>query len=107
LICSLIVLYPIQRERIENKYSALFMAAPETQGNLMKVFKNLEAHRFTSIASGFSLSRPWRILARLGLLFTQIVAMTTTFAPERRPDAPARRQQPRFSMNKEGYEYSC
>ena len=44
--------------------------------------------------SGTSLSRPWLVLARLHLFFTQVVATATTFAPERRPSTRALRQHP-------------
>jgi hypothetical protein len=54
---------------------------------------------------GFSLSWPWLVLARLPLLFTQVVAIATNFAPERRPDAPVQRQDPRSTMNKAGVTF--
>jgi len=102
------------------------MVAAESYGNQMNLITNYQERHFTPIVAGLSLSRPWLVLARLCLLLrcaslrsalraslrlfksvpdrfvTQVVATTTTFAPEQRPDAPARRQHPRSTMNKAG-----
>ena len=124
------------------------MVAAEAHGNQMNAIKIYQERHFTPIVTGFSLSRPWLVLARLCLLLrstslcgalraslrlfkfapgefvTQVVATATTlfgaslrltpsgltrkfvpfefFAPELRSDAPARRQDPRSTMNKAG-----
>jgi hypothetical protein len=70
------------------------MLAAEACGKHMKSNVNRQKIHFTPTVTGFSLSRPWLVLVRLRLLFTQVVAAATTFAPERRPDAPVQRQDP-------------
>jgi len=78
------------------------MVAAEAYGDRMKTIANHREQPFPLAVRGFSLSRPWLVPARLGWLFTQAVATATPCAPERRPDAPARRQEPRSTMNQAG-----
>ena len=78
------------------------MVAARTKGKLVIAATNLIIDHFSQSLSGSGLSRLWLVLARLCLLFTQVVAMATTFAPELRSAAPVLRHYPRSTTNKAG-----
>ncbi len=88
--------------RAECPEPTLSMVAAEAHGKQMKVIENHCERHFTPRWESFGLSRPWLVPVQLGLGFTEAIAVAMDSVPARRPAAPARRQEPRSTMNKVG-----